>query len=587
MSAVTIITKTMRKYILFIVLNALAYTCVYAQSFCHLVTPVGTSYTDTIESVGTYYYSAQTEDLPMDMNFISTDPTCFTPPELWFDLTCNPGVYSDPNIIELLQDTAKYGISVPMKLNCETQWVDSLGTYVHHLKLGKSYRNKLKLFGIDYNVEAYVKVVVSCGGVAVIEQDTSSQACLKEARSIGLQDETRVLANDSLTTYLLHYKDWLTQADSVLFHWEGSDSVIVWIGTNDCEFIPDIMHAWDYYEIPPYGDYHLSRTTMETALTDKQDTTSYFFAKIFSAEEGYFSTRPLVPETKGATLLQYDSIQQASVVNNDFFCFPTRWESVEWIANTRKIVKMYLYTSPELAPVDSFKFDLQDSTRRVLQWSKPEMNLIRKKATSQLLFIRFDCSREEFKFTPYQLTAASSCVGSSMRLCPGQEGVIGKSQILRLPYEYIEGYPLQISCVNTSANDRQNLFIADTCEFTLRWNTNATKKRCVLYKQTNYGGDTWTVDSATVASWKSRITPDGFLYVRGTADGIITITNDKPEEQDPEGDDPEDEPGEGGTTTGWWIVKPETECKKIMHNGQIYIMRGGKAYSITGQVVML
>ena len=63
---------------------------------------------------------------------------------------------------------------------------------------------------------------------------------------------------------------------------------------------------------------------------------------------------------------------------------------------------------------------------------------------------------------------------------------------------------------------------------------------------------------------------------------------DKPEELDPEGDDPEEiDPGEGGTTTGWWIVKPETECKKIMHNGQIIIIRAGKAYSITGQVVML
>lgn len=577
----------MRKQIIYCLIGILACTYVSAQSYCHLVKPVGTSYTDTITEPGTYYYSAWTFDLPMDVYFITTNPACTEPPQVWSDLTCVPGQYDDPNIRELIQDTAKYGISVPMKLKCETSWVDSLGGYVHHIKLGKSYRNKLKLVGVDYNVQAYVKVVLPCGGIAIMEQDTSSQACINDARRVSIQDETRVLANDSLSTYIFSYKDWLAQADSVALHWEGPDSVTVWVEGNNCEFSPDVLHAWDFYEIPPYGEYHLSSSKMEDALNSgTQDTTGYFFAKIFSTEEGYLSTRPLVPETKGATLLHYDSTQVVHVADeNAFFCFPTNWESVEWIAQTRKIVKMYLHSSPDLAPVDSFKFDLQDSTRRVLQWSKSEINLIRKNASSPLLFIRFDCSREEFKITPYNLSAASSCVGSSVRLSPGRNGVIGRSHILRLPYEYIEGYPLQISCVNTNPNDRQNLFIADTCEFTLRWNTNATKKRCVLYKQTAYGGETWTIDSATVASWKSRVTPDGYLYVRGTADGIITLTTDKPEEQDPEGDDPDDE--DPGIPTAVMYTRPETECTKFLHNGQIVILRAGKAYTVTGQMIKM
>ena len=575
----------MRRYILLILLDALVCTYTYAQSFCHLAQPVGTHYEDTIESAGTYYYSAWTFDLPMDVYITSLDPNCSEPPQVWADLTCTPGVYDDPNVRDLVRDTAKYGISVPMALGCETTFEN--GHYVHHLKLGKSYRNRLQLIGVDYNVQAYVKVVIPCAGAALMEQDTSSQACFKDARWLRLVDSTHVLAFDTLTSYIIPYKDWLAEADSMALYWEGTQDARMWTG-EECEFQADVQHAWDYYDLPANGEIHLSKSMLTNAVRNAQDSAGFMYSRVVCPEEGRLFVRPLVPETRGATLLRYDQTQIVTVSDTSFYCFPIDWTTVEWVANTRKIVKLYLHTSPETVPIDSFKFDLQDSTRRVLQWSKPEMNLIRKKATSQLLFIRFYCSREEFKFTPYQLTAAASCVGSSMRLCPGQEGVIGKSQILRLPYEYIEGYPLQISCVNTSANDRQNLFIADTCEFTLRWNTNATKKRCVLYKQTNYGGDTWIVDSATVSSWKSRITPDGFLYVRGTADGTITITNDKPEEQDPAGDDPEDvDLGEGCTTTGWWIVKPETECKKIMHNGQIYIMRGEKTYSITGQTVKI
>ena len=572
----------MRKYLLFILLNALAYTCVEAQSFCHLAQPVGTHYEDTIESAGTYYYSAWTFDLPMDVYITSLDPNCSEPPQVWADLTCNPGVYEDPNIQELVRDTAKYGISVPMSLGCETTFEN--GHYTHHLKLGKSYRNRLQLIGVDYNVQAYVKVVIPCVGAALMEQDTSSQACFNDARWLRLVDSTHVLAYDTLTSYIIPYKDWLAEADSVALYWEGAQNARMWTG-EECEFQADVQHAWDYYDLPANGEIHLSKSMLTNAAQHAQDSAGFMYSRVVCPEEGRLFVRPLVPDLKGATLLRYDKQELVSVADTAVYCFPTEWKSVEWIANTRKVVKMYLYASPEAEAVDSFKFDLQDSTRRVLQWSKQEMKRIIAKANSPLLYVRFACSREEFKLTPYEMSGVS-CIESSIRLVPGKTETIGRSVIYRLLFEDFEGYPLDISCVNDNATDIQNLFIADTCEFTLRWSTNATKKRCVLYKQTARGGESWTVDSATIDSWAGRVTSEGYLYVRGTTDGTITFTTTKPEEEDPEGDDPEDEPGEG-TTTGWWIVKPETECKKIMHNGQIYIIRGEKTYTITGQVVKI
>lgn len=573
----------MRKRILFILLIALACTYVYAQSFCHLAQPVGTHYEDTIESAGVYYYSAWTYDLPMDVYITSLDPTCSEPPQVWADLTCNPGVYDDPNVQDLVRDTAKYGISVPMALGCETTFEN--GHYVHHLKLGKSYRNRLQLIGVDYNVEAYVKVVIPCAGVALLEQDTSSQACFRDARWLRLVDSTHVLANDTLISYIFPYKDWLTETDSMALYWEGTQDARIWIGET-CEFQADVQHAWDYYDIPANGEIHLSKSLMENAARHAQDSTGFFFARVVCPEEGRLFTRPLIPELKGATLLRYNNTQTVSTDDTAFYCFPADWTAVEWVANTRKVVKMMLYASPEEEPIDTFKMDLQDSVRRVLDWSKSEMNAIRAKAAGALLFIRFDCSREKFKFTPYDLSAAS-CIGSSLRLRPGESRATGKTQILRLFYEDIEGYPLQISCVNKNATDIQNLFIADTCEFTLRWSTNATKKRCVLYKQTARGGETWTVDSATIASWKNRVTADGYLYVRSTADGTITLTTTKPEEQDPEGDDPEDQTPGDDVTTGWISTPQQTEYRKILHNGQILILRAGKAYTMTGQLVKI
>lgn len=580
----------MRKRIIYSIIGILTCTYAYAQSFCSQVQQVGTSYIDTIAEPGTYYYSAWTEDLPMDVYFITTDPTCTTPPQVWSDLTCTPGFYSDPNIREIIQDTAKYGISVPMKLKCETNWVDSVGGYVHHIKLGKSYRNKLKLVGIDYNVQAYVKVELPCGGIAHMEQDTSSQACLNEARSIGLQDETRVLAHDSLTTYLLQYKEWLTQADSVLFHWEGEDSVIVWIGTNDCEFYPDALHAWDFYEIGPYGDFHLSRKTMENALKDKTDTTGYFFAKIFSDEEGYFSTRPLVPETKGATLLQYDTLQRVKSAAPVFYCFPKEWTGVEWVAETRRAVTMYLHTSPELAPVDSFYFDLRDTTiRRELVWSKPEMKLLSSYASGSLLFVRFECSGD-FKLTPHEvLSGGTSCVNKAIRIRSGVPYTCVKENIYSLYYADWKDYTMEIEWEAPASNILQQLFIADTCTFELNWNLTSTKNRCVYYKKTPRGGYSGTIDSADIAGWEPRVTQDGYFYVRMTAGGTITFTNNRPAPQDPDDGLPLDPPHEDpiiptGIEHQEAVVMP---CRKIFHNGQILIIRAGKTYTITGQVVKI
>lgn len=572
----------MRKKIIYSIIGICTCAYTYAQSFCHLVQPVGTYYEDTIESPGTYYFSAETFDLPMDVMFTSLDPNCSEAPQLWADLTCTPGVYSNPDIQALVKDTVKYHVSVPMSIKCQTDTVD--GHYVHHLKLGKSYRNKLKLVGVNYSVPAYVKVILPCAGVAHMEQDTSSQSCINDARRIALPDSARVLANDSLSTYILLYKDWLAQADSVALCWDGPEPARVWVEGYNCEFETDAQHVWDWYDIPARGEYHISKSKLTRAINSgTPDSTGLLFAKIVSAEEGRIHTRPLKPDFQDAVLFHLNTPQEVKASGNDFYCFPTEWTNVEWIANTRKVVKMYLHTSPDQAAIDSFEFDLQDDTRRVLNWSTQEMKQITAKITSPLLFVRFACSREEFVVTPYTLDP-SSCAYSAIRIRPGTTYAINSNKKLCLYYSDIEGYPLEISCVNNDATDLQNLFIADTCEFKLNWRTNATKKRCVLYKQTAKGGETWTISSEDIAGWKTKLTPpDGFYYVRGAAEGTITITTTKPEEQDPEGEDPE----YPEIPTGMDNSSPERDYQKILHNGQIFIIRAGKTYTITGQVVKI
>jgi hypothetical protein len=113
----------------------------------------------------------------------------------------------------------------------------------------------------------------------------------------------------------------------------------------------------------------------------------------------------------------------------------------------------------------------------------------------------------------------------------------------------------------------------------------------VYYKQTQRGGETWTVDSATVAGWESRVTPEGFFYIEMTGTGTLTITNDRPiEMEDPDDGLPLDPPHvdpDPGPATGIDQEEVVSPYQKILHNGQILIIREGKAYTITGQTVKI
>ena len=581
----------MLKRFLYILLGIYACTYACAQSFCHLVQPVGTYYEDTIESAGTYYFSAQTFDLPMDVSFTSLDPNCSEAPQIWADLTCTPGVYNDPNIQELVNDSAKWGVSVPMSIQCQTDTID--GHYVHHLKLGKSYKNKLQLVGVDYSVPAYVKVILPCAGVAHMEQDTSSQACINDARRIALTDGTRVLANDSLSTYIFPFKDWLSEADSVALSWEGPEPAHVWLNGNNCEFEIDIQHSWDNFIIPANGEVHLPKDYLNLGVTEVQDTAGFLFAKIFSAEEGICSSRPLVPETKGATLLSYDSIQRVTVADLAFYCFPKTWSGIEWVANTRRVVKLFLHTSPELAPVDTFYFDLQDTTiQRVLLWTEPEMELLRAYANGELLFVRFECSGD-FTFTPYELSDSFSCLQSAIRIRSGHPLECSKDKLFSLKHAEWKDYPMELRWETPVSDNLQNLYFVDTCQlkFGITWlsTSNSTKAHTMYRKQTQRGGETWTVDSATVTGWESRATAEGFIYIQMSGSGTLTVTNARPaEEQDPDDGLPLDPPQEDpGPATGMQYTQPDTGYKKVLLHGQILIIRAGKAYTITGQPIKI
>ena len=97
----------------------LASTTLFAQEpdglTCENAIPVDTSYVGSVPAAGTYYYSASTYDLPMTCYFYPEHPI-ENAPKIYVDFTCTPGVYDDPNIVDLLKAGTGWGISLPLIL---------------------------------------------------------------------------------------------------------------------------------------------------------------------------------------------------------------------------------------------------------------------------------------------------------------------------------------------------------------------------------------------------------------------------------------------------------------------------------------
>lgn len=565
--------------------------CAYAQSFCSRVQPVGTFYTDTITQPGTYYYSAWTYDLPMQVHFVPSDPSVTTPPQIWVDLTCEPGFYSDPNIQELVRDTVKYGISVPMKLNGTSTWVDDHWEF--DLRIGKSYRNKLKLVGVNYNVQAYVKVVYTSPGSLVMEQDTSANVCVNEAKRIELDGRYRILEHDSVTTYLLPYKEWLDQGvDSVALRWEGTAPATVWTHGSNCEFGLNVRDCWDRWQVAANGgEYHVTRQQMETALNQgTQDTTGLFFTKIYSDSEGYLTVRQLMPNLQGSTLLEYD--KKNDIVPGELYSFPNTWKGhTQWQAYTRRAVKMYIYNSPEGAAIDSFRLMMQGDTMRVLHMTSDELRALNNKAQGPLLFARFECTGD-FRIKPAKWIPADTKLATSVllhpnttiRLTPTDGSSYVTTPIYRIPAHELTN-PAYFERNSTST---VTAIMANYYDYTIR----KSHQNIIVYTSlSNNSPRQIEYKNGGELEWMNEKDELGYIYAqfRFTTGGYVIFTCTLPDYLDPEDGelDPiyyDDQQTPPGPTTGFGSEAQAPVIRKVvLPTGQLVILRDGAAYDLQGR----
>lgn len=510
-------------------------TSMMAQSgkSCDNPIPVDSNYEGVITEPGEYWFTAWTYDLPLNVHFTPNVDNSTTSPEVLVDFTCDPGIYDDPKLHDVINNVSSFGLELPVEFLCAK--VERYGKIEWDLSINANYREELTKCGITYNVQAFVKVYFPEAGKISLRPDTTYKSCMDNAIYVNLGDTLDVTANDNVTFYAFPYSEWCK--DSIQFVWTGDNAARIWVSDGDCDFTPtstnvDVRAIYDVTKTTPYKLYE---ENMDAAIKSWLGG-GVFFAKVISKSAGQLIVEkiPMGPIQGGAILLQHDVPVQLAANDSRVFCFPRTWTSTEFVAPTQFVMNMFVSNTSEFTPsvddanvLNAYAFSNVEGVR-VAQLSAADIANLVKNATDDYVYVRFICNQAT-TMTP-KVWTPTSCADKSILIHADHKLTITKkpnTTIFRLKYADWKDYNMTFKWTGTSAIPT---YFADACEFTL----SSSNSHVMTYKNVKAKGSS-TLTPDNMQAWASRVDEDGFVYVRFNPNnqGRVTFTSSKPAEEDP------------------------------------------------------
>lgn len=498
-----------------------------------LLTP---EFSQTIMEAGSYWYVANTFDLPMTITFRPGIQTAAAP-EVELDFGCTPGVYDDPILCDLFCSNRPAYIALPYRQTLPKSTED--GKVIYRVEFGEFYRDMLLSQGITYNIPVYIHATFYSGGTLSMQPDAFNN-CMDGAKFMQLGDTVNVAAKDKERHVIVPYIQW--KNDSIRYVWHGTTPCIFAVG-NKCDFDPTdatdgtIIDGGPNLPIAPGGQVKVSSELLKKYVSDQKNfpnEAGMYFAKFYSEEPGWIKIEriPAPAPGCGAKLMRLG--EQTTLERDDIdavFAIPSSWtEPMQFTSPTSHILKMYVGSTCDFALEDAvavYQFDRIQNGHQLDMMENDLKELWTKKSKSEnYLYIRFECS-DQTTVRP-ALWSPSPCEEKTTRLKNGQkEQISAKSRdIYSLYYVDWKGGDLSLSWDN--GQSACTFFIADTCQVP----NSATAP--VFYSETIGKRSTFTVPQATVDSWEPNVDPDGYLYIRfySQAKSNITISSTAPEEVD-------------------------------------------------------
>ena len=499
---------------------------------CNDPIPVDSNYQAYVDGPCEIWYTANTYDLPLNVYFLPDAENSTWGPEVYVDFTCTPGVYEDPNIADLVGSMTDFGYELPIELLCDQ--VVREGRNAYDLNIGKFYRDQLTQFGINYNVQAFVKVTYFESGRISLRPDTLFKNCMENSHYIELGDTLDIEANDSQSVFVAALPDW--KNDSIRFVWDGVEPLRMYFATTECNFNPTPTndYVYTYYDIESGMPLKMYTDQMKEDIDASKDG-GIFYVKMITRSAGRLIIEkiPMDPPAGGAIELEYD--QPVEVAANDIetiFAMHKTWrEATEFIGATNfemQVSNSHLFdTSISGVILRTYSSSLSDGVHS-LGLTSAEMKALTAKAIDNYMYVRF-VPAENTVITPTHWDI-SDCLDNTQAMHADKVLSVSSStmsNIYRIAYSELEGNNLKIKW---DGNANMTVYIGDTCIYSM-----STTDTHVIYSKRFTRKGTSTVDVSIVNSWADYVDADGYLYVRFNTSfsSRITFITEKPATPDP------------------------------------------------------
>ena len=490
-------------------------------------------FSTTITEPGSYWFSVTTYDLPLRVRYTPNVATGETM-KAYVDFSCTPGVYDDPNLYELTDMATGWGFEMPLPFGVRDVMVDGKLAY-YEASVDESYRELMTNFGILYNVEAKVHVILPQAGSVAVIPDTLFRHTVENSHWVELPDTINVGMETTDSMYIMPMGDWL--GDSVRIEWLGKEApVSIWIAS-DLEFQ---MNNNDHRVVGQFtlsaepGKNFVDITSDQIHQMLKNSGSGLLFAKIVTMESAsiVFDYKPMSPEMARAIPMEMDKAVKLKANDVDqYYYFDKEWskQSVTFTAAAIDTVVAYFGTTP------TFTIDASDDNYlgtytlypedkdAVLYLSSKELSSMADLCQKEFVFVRF-ASVKETTITP-SLWSAGICTANSVEIFPeGAVTVVGnnKDKIYRIDYAKWSKGDVEMTWKGRVAN---KFYLSDTCSYNL-----LSSDSHVLLYQSVKANQSLLITKHFLDSVINRVDADGYLYfrfdTRATADIQTVLTLD-------------------------------------------------------------
>ena len=454
-------------------------------SACEKAIYVDSLMMQSVEANTTYWFTANTDDLPLTVYFFPDEESELAP-EIYIDFTCEPGVYEDQNIRDIVDLAVDMGLFFPLGAMLDTIMMD--GAVAYKMSYERDLLELLAMLGIDYSIPVYVQFRSPVAGSAQVSNVKTVTLCSDLHQRVEMQDTIYLQANKPGLVYF-PVTEWKNKKMS--FTWTGSTPIRAYLEP-DCDF-DTITSEYTYkFASQVNGLYtqQIIENDVDNYIRDSEDGNMYVLFMAPEDGEVYVSdytdhgivTINTCISNRKSTAIQFpiaDMTLDAAIPTKSYRIEASQLQNqnirLKWKTTENKLAVAYFanfcdfelkVSDPDVLDTVHFVYN-EEEDAMIANIPFERVNKIAKQNTDGWLFMQiFRQEAGSFGWDAYEVVEPD-CDSKSILLQPN-DSVYLPANYYNTSYKMpVDAWKDHAHTFTWRGNRKAYIFIADTCSFPL------------------------------------------------------------------------------------------------------------------------